>query len=50
MGSVLYGIDLAVYGKPKPILQDDWDRMIAKRDERVLGAPATQAATKVSSS
>lgn len=36
MGALPHGIQKLFYGKPKAVLQDSWDRQVAKRDERVI--------------
>lgn len=35
MGGLQGVVQHAFYGKPKPIGQDHWDRMVQARDERI---------------
>jgi len=36
MGALPHGIQKLFYGKPKAVLQDSWDRQVAKRDDRIM--------------
>ena len=47
MGALPHGIQKLFYGKPKAVLQDSWDRQVAKRDERVIQEWQDQQEEKV---
>ena len=36
MGALPGGVQLLMFGKPRPVGQDAWDRQVAVRDEHLL--------------